>query len=161
MQRSQIILSARSDCLTGYGAVRNPHRALCFRCFFFFGGWGGGGGGCFVFLICYIYIYIYISSFLPLHMSWKFSLSLNFIACILKWKFSDYYFFVFYIISLKVHSWTAQLTFIWFFWILCFPRMLFARDIPVPLPIWNGIALYSEPENLENIVWIAEFWLRT
>ena len=64
--------------------------------------------------------------------------------------------------TLKVHTWTAIeffFFFFWFFWIFLVLKILLASDIPVLLFLYEtALPCNNEPENLENNVWIAEFY---
>ena len=49
--------------------------------------------------------------------------------------------------------------FFWFFWIFYFLKIVMASDISVILLLYEMVLHFNnEPENLENIFWIAEFY---
>ena len=62
---------------------------------------------------------------------------------------------------LKVHTWTAIEVFFSsdFFWIFFILQILLASDIQVLLLLYETVlCCNNEPDNLENDVWIAEFY---
>ena len=62
-------------------------------------------------------------------------------------------------IHIKAAYQNCNWSFFWFIWIFCFLKIGLASDIPMILNLYQMVLrCNNEPENLENIVWKADFY---